>query len=199
MQPQVPQQHSGVAKHIEEQIDCASVQQAEALYQQAAQRLLHVSQWHKWCDIPGAVFSVKQADGTNAPDGQAVKGLWISIDIPGPGTVTGKGLDWVHIDKVNQHAHGDEAITQIVVHPSSPPNPTKHDTAHFLSSESSSTFVVTQKGKLVTATIYGRNEQPNTATDNIIDKVRNTLVYLGAVAGLSDVQWKSLAKGLLQH
>jgi hypothetical protein len=199
MQPQVPQQHSGVAKNIEEQITCNSVQQAETLYQQAAERLLHINLWHKWCNINGAVFTLKQADGTDAPNGKAAEGLWISIDIPGPGTITGSGLDWVYIDKVNQSTHGGEAITQMVVHPSSPPNPAEQDTAHFLSSESSSTFVVSQKGQLVTAAIYGRNEQLNTDTPNVIDKVRNALVYLGAVAGLSDVQWKSLAKGLLQH
>ena len=49
----------------------------------------------------------------------------------------------------------------------------------------------------VKAAVYGRNEVPNTSTSNVIDKVRNVVVAMTATLGFSNVQWKSLVKGLV--
>jgi hypothetical protein len=45
--------------------------------------------------------------------------------------------------------------------------------------------------------VHGRNEKPNTNSDAVADKIRNTLVGLGAIAGFSKIQWKNLVKGLI--
>jgi len=72
------------------------------------------------------------------------------------------------------------------------------DVAHFFSDESTSNFAVIRDKKLLTAAVFGRNEVPNTEyTGNILDKISHTLVGIGAVAGFSDSQWKSLVKGIL--
>jgi len=38
---------------------------------------------------------------------------------------------------------------------------------------------------------------PNNKTEKIVDKIRNTVVGSAAIAGVSKIQWKMLAKGLL--
>jgi len=49
----------------------------------------------------------------------------------------------------------------------------------------------------VFAEVNGRNEQPNTDAENLIDKARNIAVAAGAMLGFSKVQWKSLVDGLV--
>ena len=39
---------------------------------------------------------------------------------------------------------------------------------------------------------------PNTETDRLVDKVRNVVVGTTAIAGLADIQWKNLVKGLIK-
>jgi hypothetical protein len=68
----------------------------------------------------------------------------------------------------------------------------------FFNDRSTSSFVLERDGNKVTAAVYGRNEIPNTETSNVIDKVRNVVVGTSAIAGLADIQWKNLVKGLLE-
>ena len=48
------------------------------------------------------------------------------------------------------------------------------------------------------ATYSGRNEVPNTEADNLLDKARNAVVAIGAMIGLSELQWEKLVKGLVR-
>ena len=50
----------------------------------------------------------------------------------------------------------------------------------------------------MTFSYHGRNEVPNTSAVKVLDKLRNAVVALGAQAGLSEVFWKKLARGMLQ-
>jgi hypothetical protein len=45
--------------------------------------------------------------------------------------------------------------------------------------------------------VHGRNENPNTTTKDAIDKLRNFSISIGAMFGFSIIQWKKLAKGIL--
>jgi hypothetical protein len=47
--------------------------------------------------------------------------------------------------------------------------------------------------------VYGRNEKPNLNTKAVIDKLRNAIVGVTAIAGLNKPQWKSLVMGLLSE
>jgi hypothetical protein len=49
----------------------------------------------------------------------------------------------------------------------------------------------------VTAHYFGRNEEPNTEGLGLTDKIRNVVVAGGALAGMSELQWTALLKGLL--
>ena len=54
-----------------------------------------------------------------------------------------------------------------------------------------------RKAGTVTAHYKGRNESPNTDELALTDKVRNVVVAGGALAGVSELQWRALLKGLL--
>ena len=55
-----------------------------------------------------------------------------------------------------------------------------------------------RRGRIVTASVYGRNEKTNDEHDGIFDIIRNTIVAVTAILGLSKSQWKSLVKGILK-
>ena len=47
--------------------------------------------------------------------------------------------------------------------------------------------------------INGRNEVPNTKeAQTLLARLRNAIVALGAIVGIANLQWSSLAKGLLE-
>jgi hypothetical protein len=53
-------------------------------------------------------------------------------------------------------------------------------TAHFFTSDATSTYIIQRDGLTVRALYHGRNEVPNTAAPKVTDKVRNALVAAGA-------------------
>ena len=67
----------------------------------------------------------------------------------------------------------------------------------FFADGASSTFLITRKDSAVTAHYKGRNETPNTDELALTDKVRNIVVAGGALAGISELQWRALLKGML--
>ena len=116
----------------------------------------------------------------------------------GPGTETGSGNDWVQIEAIEEINEPDIQITAIRVRPSNNPLNSKSDTTHFFDSQATSTFVAKRENSKVIAGVYGRNEKPNTENESLVDKVRNTVIALGAIAGFSKLQWKSLISGLIK-
>lgn len=58
--------------------------------------------------------------------------------------------------------------------------------------------MVSHEGNTVRAAVYGRNEVPNTGAEKAVDKARNAMVALSAMAGVSKLQWKLLVKGLVE-
>ncbi len=57
--------------------------------------------------------------------------------------------------------------------------------------------MISRKGSTVIASVFGRNETPNTSTEKVGDKIRNAAIGSTAIAGASKIQWASLVKGLL--
>ena len=70
-------------------------------------------------------------------------------------------------------------------------------TAHFFSSGSSSSFLLTRDGHIVTAEYFGHNELPNTDTQGMKEAIRNVAVATGAIMGISETLWAPLMEGLL--
>lgn len=194
----VPDNHSGASSDNEISVQKQDVGSAQKLFQLGKARLLNVNQWHQLSGMATAVFQLTDEQGkeVNRP---AKLGDHFKIDIPGPGTITGKGNDWVQIEAIEDNAEADCEIIAIRVRPVSNPQNSKEDVAHFFSEEASSTFSITRNGNIVTAAVQGRNEKPNLKAENLLDKVRNAVVGTSAIAGMNKPQWKSLVKGLLSE
>jgi hypothetical protein len=194
----VPKQQEGAATDTEESVTLNTAEEARRMFEQVKKRLLHVNDWEKLTGPGTADFQLTDMAG-NAVQRAATEGDHFMIDIPGPGPVTGEGYDWVRIEsieEVNNAADDMECIT-IRVRPATNPKGGGEDVAHFFKENATSNFMVIRKGNTIVAGVYGRNELPNTGAEKAVDKARNTMVALSAMAGASKLQWKSLVKGLI--
>jgi hypothetical protein len=193
----VPLQEDGTKKDIEHRVKALDENDARKLFNIARNRLVDVNQWHTFSNP--AHFQLTDNRGREL-NRTAEKGDFFKINIHDPGPLEGKGYDWVYIeaidDKSNPNGH-EEHLAMRVRPASSPETKSDENVAHFFSEGSTSSFIVKREGNEVTAAVYGRNEKPNTSTSNVVDKVRNAVVAIGAIFGLSNVQWNSLVKGLL--
>jgi len=194
----VPEQHEGAETNTESVETFGNVEEAKAFYQVVRNRLVNVNAWHDYAGTGTADFQLTDASG-NEVMRTAQKGDHFKIDIPGPGSVTGEGYDWVQIEEIVEE--GDEHTDSIAirVRPASNPRNERSDVAHFFTNAATSNFIVKREGTEVSAAVRGRNEKPNTEAEAVIDKARNTAVATGAITGFSNYQWKSLVTGLLKH
>ncbi len=197
----VPEQKFGGHSDNEFREECTTRQDAIRLYEVACKNLLAVNDWEKICkNLLSADFTLCDTSGRPVIRLPKEKD-YIKIDIPGPGPKKGDGFDWVSIEELGNYSDPDNDmdLTYIKVRPSdSPETNTKH-TAHFLSPEANSTFLVKRLGEAVIGEIHGRNEVPNTSTESEIDNVRNTMVAKLAMTTFSDVQWKVLSKAFITY
>ncbi|MBT1705114.1 hypothetical protein [Chryseosolibacter indicus] len=196
----VPQQHEGGKKDITHTVVAIDEDAARKLFVIARNRLYDVNRWHELCGPASATFSITDGNGDQV-NRTAEKGDYFQIDLPAPGPTEGKGHDWVYIEAIEDQSDstGPYESAAIRVRPTQNPKEKGDNVAHFFENEATSTFVVERKGLEVTAAVFGRNEKPNTSTDNIIDKVRNAIVGVTAIFGLSNAQWNSLVKGLIEQ
>ena len=194
----VPSQKEGAKSDTVHAVKLKSHEDALALFQTAKKRLMKINDWHQLCGMGTATFALTDAEGKKIKR-MAREGDYLRIDIPGPGSKTGTGYDWVRIKKILQETDQDRDYEATVIHVSPADNPRNNssDTAHFFDQHASSTFLVTREKNVVTAEIHGRNEKPNTNPDSPLDVIRNTFIAIGAILGFSKMQWKRLAKGLL--
>lgn len=194
----IPQQTQGGESNIHESRQLPSIDESKAVFQRAAENLLWVDKWKELSGNASAEFRLTDATGKEVHR-QTEKGDRIRIDIPGPGTQTGKGFDWVTVETIERYydeQHDTESVL-MQVRPAPDLQAPSDATAHFFKDKATSNFLVQRKGKTVTATILGRNEIPNTETGNLTDDARNFIVASSAKAGFSFIQWKKLAKGLI--
>lgn len=168
-------------------------------YGLARERLLSISKWHEYAGVASADFSLTDRHGQEKKNFVS-EGDRFKIDIPAPGTESGAGFDWVEVEKVEEGKNEEEdwEYTLIKVRPVDNPRSDDNNTAHFFSEEANSYFIVKRLGTSVSAEVHGRNEQPNTNTDKIQDKIRNAIVAVGAILGISKAQWKSLTSGIIK-
>ncbi|HEY4208572.1 MAG TPA: STAS/SEC14 domain-containing protein [Puia sp.] len=195
----LPPQERGKFTVTSAEVAVAKEADARYVFERATSRLLDVNEWTDHCGALAAGFQLTDDEGEPLK-GRAAVGDFIRIDIPGPSTSEGKGYDWVRIEKIDQPGVlAPGAISLMQVRPCA--NPQLKDTtatAHFLQDHATSSFVVEWEENKVSATVFGRNEVPNTDHPGVVDNVRNAVVgSLGAI-GLSKIQWKALVRGLLE-
>ena len=171
---------------------------AEALlfYDLAKKRLGNINHWADWCGTEATTFQLLNALGT-AP-GTLGEGNLIKIDIPGPGTKTGGGYDWVRIEKIEAGKTLQTQYFGFRVRPCANPDQPEAGVAHFFKDSATSTFLVRLAKNTVYAEMHGRNEVPNTTDTSFFDGLRNMTVGYTAKIGLSFPQWKLLVNGIVK-
>lgn len=193
----IPDNQSGASSDTSHEVIVSTVEAANILFKTAKKRLLDVNNWHQLCGKASAVFQLTDEKG-NKVYRSAQLGDHFKINIPGPGSSTGEGNDWVQIEAIEHTVNDNIEVLAMRVRPTDNPRNEMEDVAHFFTDEASSTFSVSKQGNKIIAAVNGRNEKPNTKADKFTDKVRNALVATGAMIGLNKPQWKSLVKGLLE-
>lgn len=194
----IPEQATGVSTNTESKIELADEEAAKHFFEVVRQRLLQVNGWQKLAGEATASFELTDNNGKPV-ERLPQPGDHFKIDIPGPGSQSGDGYDWVQIEVVEEEHQPDGECQVIRVRPATNPTNDKEDVAHFFSDEATSSFIVKREGKTITAGVYGRNEKPNTEAETVVDKLRNTTIATGAISGFAKIQWKSLVNGLISE
>jgi len=198
MESIIPESNIGAQSNTEASVDLVSIEDARTFYNLTKQRLLNINQWHDVAGSLSAQFLLTDSEGipvTRNPK----ENDHFQIDIPGPGPANGDGYDWVKVEEIAEVNEEENESMLIRVRPATSPTNSKEGVAHFFSEEATSSFGIKRVGKTVVAAVYGRNEKPNTAVDELADKARNTAVASGAITAFSKLQWKSLVEGLVKR
>lgn len=195
----IPENKTGVQTNTEELITFDDPGKAVVFYKLARSRLMNINRWQEIAGTGSSEFRLFDENG-EATSEPVREGFYFRIDVPGPGTATGDGFDWVRVEAVEEMGDENSAsqLTVIRVRPSDNPKNNKTDTAHFFTDEATSSFVVERVENIVKAGIYGRNEKPNLDVEKIGDKLRNAIFGAGAAAGASKMQWVKLVRGILR-
>ena len=194
----VPEQRKGARSVTRYSIKLPSLSSAKKLFHTARRNLLDVNAWHDIAGPGSAVFEIVNSRGEKI-NNTVKKGNYLRITISViPGSPPGKGADWVKVEKINEEKNGNYESVAIAVRPAPAPIDNEPEVAHFFGPDATSTFSIERKNRLVIAAVNGRNETPNTKTNNLWTWIRNFLVALGAMIGLNKPQWKSLVKGLIK-
>ena len=192
----VPAHKTGIPIDVQSLIELGDEKQAKIFFDVVRTRLKNVNSWHTIAGGLSAKFQLVNKDGIDV-ERSPQKGDYFKIDIPGPGTISGEGYDWVQVEKVEGTLTSDRESFGFRVRPAQNPHDNK-DIAHFFSRESTSSFTVTREKNKVIAAIYDRNTKPNKKASPIVDKVRDLIVATAGILAFSKIQWKKLTDGLLE-
>jgi hypothetical protein len=195
----IPPQETGGRSDIQEHLETSTPRQAHSTFVEAARRLLNINEWEDLSGPLSAGFALTDNEGAKL-DRPPKPGDFIRINIPGPGTATGDGYDWVRIETIDDKPSpdGKEESLAMRVRPVPSPVNKEQDVAHFFDDTATSTFMIERKDLTVTASVHGRNEQPNKDVERPVDKMRNTVVANMATSGVAARQWTMLTKGILK-
>lgn len=192
----IPGQKTGKAIDASSTIELSKESDAKVFFEEVKERLQNVNQWKDIAGTLSATFQLVDSKGAEVKR-KAQKGDYFKIDIPGPGTDSGEGYDWVQIEEVETASSPDGESFGFRVRPTDNPQNRKEDVAHFYSDESTSSFIVERQSNKITASVHDRNTKPNTDADSTIDKIRDAVVGAAGVASFSKIQWKNLTDGLV--
>jgi len=193
----IPQQTGGRQTDFSRSIMRGSIDEAHKLFKKATERLLNISNWREYA-AGSLKFGLTDQYG-NFLDRIARKGDYFYIDMPAPGSLRGKGLEWVKIEEIlnggSKNSHDEYLLMQ--VRPVPNPSAGSKEVAHFFSEASTSTFVIERNGIKVSAEMHGRNERINNRNINLYDTIRNTAIALTNRIGISGPNWQKFIEGLL--
>jgi len=192
----VPNQESGKAIDAVSSVELADENDARNLFEDVRKRLQNVKEWKRYAGNLSAEFQLVDTNGMEVQR-EPAKGDYLKIDIPGPGSKSGDGFDWVRIEEIVSTSTPDSESFGFRVRPTENPHDIERETAHFYSNESTSSFIVARTGNKVTASVHDRNTKPNTEAGRPGDKIRDVVVGTAGALTFSKLQWKNLTDGLL--
>lgn len=196
--PATPAHTKGKFVDTEHAVEEPTLEEAIVTYNRACARMLNPPVWEQL--TAGKNVSFKLAtENEDEVQRLAKEGDYFKIDLPGPGSASGQGYDWVKVETIEENTspEADDSLA-MRLRACSNPHTEEEGIAHFFQEDATSTFIVRRKDKKVSFSYHGRNEVSNTAEVPVLDKMRNAVVALGAEAGLSDVFWSALVKAMLQ-
>ena len=193
----IPAQFKGQEIEVEASQTLKDKTSAQTLYNVAKKKLQNVNSWHKIAGDITARFQIIDQKG-NEVNREVEKGDYLRINIPGPGSKQGDGYDWVLVEELKEINKETLQSVGFRVRPTENPFSEKKETAHFYSKEATSTFIIIREYSTLISWIVDRNLLPNTDSSSVIDKVRDVVVGVSAIAGFSKVQWQGLADGLIE-
>lgn len=192
----VPGKVSGTNIDVKASVILSDETTAREFFRIAMDRLRTVSEWVHLAGNLSAEFQLTDREG-NVIHSQVSKGDLIKIDIPGPSNTDGDGYDWVEVEETEFTSSSERDEFSLRVRPTQSPLSPTHETKHFYSGESTSTFTVKREKNVVSAAVYDRNTKPNTEDNTVIGKVRDTLVGAAGITVFSRIQWQNLVDGIL--
>ena len=161
-------------------------------------RFLSINGWKDYCGEKSADFKLYDAVGNPISRSPQITDL-IRIDIPGPGNPEAKGYDWVEIVKISDQFLGIgeiESLMMVCVPAKIPGQDKNSHIAHFYAKGSSSIFKIARGSKYIKIGVYGRNETPNMQA-NLPGKIRNLMIAVGGMLGISKMQWKAFTDKII--
>jgi len=194
----VPTQFAGQEIEVEATKKLKDEADAKSLYNVAKKKLLDVNNWKKIAGALTAQFQIINEKGEEVTR-DVRKGDYLRINIPGPGSKEGDGYDWVHVEELKETNMESLQSIGFRVRPNKNPFGEKNETSHFYSKEATSSFIICRENSQLISWIVDRNLLPNTESGSLVDKVRDVVVGVSAIAGLSKVQWQQLADGLIEN
>jgi hypothetical protein len=191
----IPLTHTGYSKNVEEQLEHEDVENAKACFYASRDRLLDINMWQQLSGSFSSRFVLTDSDGLTALR-RARSGDYFKIKIPAP--APDDKFDWIAIEKIESKDDEQYQEVYMVVRAGHGPVNGRNSIDHDFSDVSTCVFSVKRIDNLVTAGVYGRNDEVDTnEVEGVMDTIRNAVIAFGAISGLADFQWKNLMKGIL--
>lgn len=190
-----PTQHTGKAVDALTTKDLITEENAKIFYTIVREKLRSVNHWSEIAGVSS--FQLTDIDGHDINDRAPIKNDHIKINIPGLPNAEGGGFDWVRVEEIETSGNDDMEEYGFRVRPAHNPIKNNGETAHFYSSDATSSFVVRRAGSVVSAEVHDRNTKTNEESTGVIDTLRNTVTGLAGLIGFSKIQWQILTDGLL--
>ena len=190
----IPQHTTGLKKEFTSSRKFITMADAQLCYATAVSRLININHWDELSPAKKGGFQV-MSKSAKPQRRRAKLGDYVRIGPPAPANPDGAGFDWVQVVTLKFLTGKRKEQCLMTLRPC--PMPGAEHTAHFFSSASTSSFLLTREGKTVTSAYYGHNEVPNTDANGIVEKARNVAVAAGAMLGFSNVLWVPLTENFI--
>ncbi len=195
----IPKHVEGKKLDLVKKIQYKSTEESEKRFIEFKNKLRNVNNWYLICKKNGAEFLL-HSNTCETKDVQFIENSYLRINIPGPGSNVGDGYDWVIIDSIIEYESEGLQFFGFMVRASENPCKSNTDVAHFFNSNATSSFILYRNNLEIILSYHGRNELPNiNSNNNFLDKIRNSMISIGSMLGLSKNQWKLLLNGIANN